>query len=156
MPSEQEIKNLFIREELDIHGEYLVDILIETIEKKGLIDTEQLLQNLEYSVINNPYGYKLEFSFYSYGRAIEIQQHKRRSGSFSENVNTNAAVWGITSRKKKKNTQWYSRNVYGSLNRLIGRIMYGLSDETRKRLIGILTSGHGKAEGIVLSTTKGI
>ena len=41
-------------------------------------------------------------------------------------------------RAMKKNTQWYAKNMFGGLNRLISRVMYGLSDREIERLKGIL------------------
>lgn len=52
-------------------------------------------------------------------------------------VDTNREVWGIRQNTNKKN-RWYARNMYGGLNRLIGRVMYGLSDHEIARLKGIL------------------
>ena len=55
-------------------------------------------------------------------------------------VDTNRTVWGMKANRNpvKKNTRWYAKNMYGGLNRLISRVMYGLSDAEIARLKGIL------------------
>jgi hypothetical protein len=137
-----EIELLFIREILDQHGEYLVDLLVENIESKGLIKEGNLLESLNYKVImqgNNPV---LQFSFYSYGRAIEIQYFKKSTNTRRwQQVNTNQLIWGMRknqARKKKKDTTWYSKTVYGSINRLIGRLGSEFTENEIQRLKGII------------------
>jgi len=138
MASDKQIKQLFVREELDRHGEHLIDLLTDAIESKNLIDTSQLLQSLKYQIKSEGDNYILQLIFMSYGRAFEIQSHKRRSKSFIEDTrSTNEVLLGIR-RKKPEDKRWYAKNVYGSLNLLIGRLMFGLTEETRERLVGIL------------------
>lgn len=77
----------------------------------------------------------MKVNFLSYGRAFEINGYKRNrkvDSSFAE-------IWGQKeNRSRKKNTRWYAMNMYGGLNRLISRIMYGLSDQEIARLKNIL------------------
>ena len=40
----------------------------------------------------------------------------------------------------KEIIDWYAINMYGGLNKLISRIMYGLTDEEIARLKGILSN----------------
>jgi hypothetical protein len=120
---------LFIQDLLEQHGEFLTNLLREVIDSKKLKVTEDLRASLAYSVDKGALGPKLNLSFLGYGRAIEIAYHKR-----SQNTQqwASKAVWGTNQNRprKRKNTRWYSRNVYGSLNRLIGMVMYELDDAT--------------------------
>ena len=137
-----DIELLWIREVLDQHGEYIVDLLQEAIENKNLIKEGDLQESLDYKTDYKATNPKLSISFLSYGRAIEINFHKRSKNTKTFlKPNTNQVVWGIRSQnkiKKKKDTNFYSRNVYGSLNRLIGIIMYELGDQEIARLKNIL------------------
>lgn len=144
-PTNHDIEKLFAQEELDLHGEYLVDLFVDAIKRKKLLDTKNLLRTFEsgmpYFVKSSGSNPTLVFSFPNYGRFLEIQAGKKRRAIRTENVDTNKLLWGASTAKKKKrakNAQWYTRNVYGAQNRLINRIMYGLSDVERKRLINLL------------------
>lgn len=127
----------FIRDILDEHGDDLTQALIDDIEALELIDSENLLNSVK-SKINPPSDLinpRLSIEFYSYGRAIEINWHKSKNAKSFSAPNTNQIVWGMRNKqpnsgklRKRKNTLWYSRNVYGSLNRLIGKIMYEYQD----------------------------
>jgi len=141
-----DIEDLFVREVLDTHGEYIVDLLQESIESKKLRLTDELLESLNYKVRKSSNGYSLEVSFLTYGRFIEINFFKskairkhylqesgdikrlRVSGNSSENFR----------RLKKKDTRFYAKNVYGSINRLLGRMSSEYSDQEIARLKGIL------------------
>lgn len=141
-----DIEDLFVREILDTHGEYIVDLLQESIESKKLRLTDELLESLNYKVRKSSNGYSLEVSFLTYGRFIEINFFKSRAirnhylretgdiqrlrvfGNSSENFR----------RQKKKDTRFYAKNVYGSINRLLGRMSSEYSDQEIARLKGIL------------------
>lgn len=131
-----DIEMLWMEEVLDMHGEFLVDLFVEDIEAKGLKDTEALIESVEqYKVMKEGMARKLVHTFKSYGRAIEINYHKKAD----RGQNLNQDIWGIKqNRPKKKNTLWYSKNAYGSLNRLISIIQNELGDEEKIRLKRIL------------------
>lgn len=131
-----EVELLFIRETLDQHGEYLTDLLYDTIVEKKLRVSDDLMHSIDYQTDYNSKNPTLKISFISYGRAIEINYHKKNT-SFESGVNRD--IWGIReNRRKKKNTLFYSRNVYGSLNRLIAILSNEYSDAEKERLKGIL------------------
>jgi hypothetical protein len=79
-----------------------------------------------------------------YGRALEINYYKKPGY-------TRAAwkdIYGIKSRediqmeyasKNRKKVNWYSRNVYGSLNTLYSRVAYGYTEEAIQRLKQIIS-----------------
>lgn len=142
-----ELELAFISDQLYQHGDYITELVIDSIESRGLISQQEkdhLIDSISYKVIDrkgiNP---MLIMQFPDYGRFIEINYHKRsRNSATMDSVNANAAIWGRPNRTRfkpqRKDTRWYSRNVYGSLNRLIGILMYELTDEERARLTRIL------------------
>lgn len=138
MPSEDKIKETFIKEELDIHGEYMVDLLAEAIVDKRLVKQSKLIESLDYKVENFLGFPVLKVSFYSYGRIHDLKS--RNTGKpLTEDVNTNALLWGVDNKPKKSPYRaWYAKNAYGSINRLIGRLLYGYSEQERQRVIAML------------------
>lgn len=138
-----ELKLLFIEEALSVHGEWLCDILREAIEKQKLERTEELKQSISDQAFKDGNGNPgLRLKFLSYGRAFEIAGHERKRLNRLDR-NTNRFIWGIKSNKDfaskmRKNTRWYARNMYGGLNKLVSKIMYGLSEYEIERLKGIL------------------
>ncbi|MDD2799374.1 MAG: hypothetical protein PHV20_12350 [Bacteroidales bacterium] len=138
-PTNKEIEFLFQQEVLDQHGEYLLDLFVESIEGKNIRMTDELLESLNYKVTRSGNDWVLNVSFFTYGRFLEIRSHKMKKKQ-KDNVNTNALVWGHknTMKKKTKNVDWYSKNAFGAMNRLISILMYELGDKERERLVGIL------------------
>ena len=141
-----DIEDLFVREILDTHGEYIVDLLQDSIEEKKLRLTDELLESLDYKVRKKGNDYSLEISFLTYGRFIEINFWKsrairnyylRETGDIKR-----LRIFGNSAesfrRQKKKDTRFYARNVYGSINRLLGRMSSEYSDQEIARLKGIL------------------
>lgn len=140
MIQQSDIEQLFIRETLDQHGEYLSDLFVDAIEKKGLIDQGNLLSNIYYRVEKRGPSFVLAFTFKGYGRVIEIMYHKRRRNAI-ESIRKNLDVWNTRKRERqprRKDTRWYARNLYGAQNKLIGKLMYGLTEDTSKRLRAII------------------
>lgn len=131
-----DVEKLFVMEVLDTHGEYVVDLLQESIEAQNLRVTDDLLDSLNYKVEKRGADYALVISFLSYGRAIEIQYFKskrlRREARAGGNDIKNLR------RAQKKDTRFYAQNVYGSINRLLGRMSSEYSDQEIARLKGLL------------------
>lgn len=131
-----EVEKLFVMEVLDTHGEYVVDLLQESIEKLDIRVTDDLLESLNYKVEQRGTDFVLIISFLSYGRAVEIQFFKskrlRREAKANRNDIKNLR------RAKKKDTRFYAKNVYGSINRLLGRMSSEYGDAEIARLKGIL------------------
>lgn len=139
--TQKDIEFLFQEEVLSQHGEYLIDLLVETIEEKDIRVSDELLESLGYSTFKEGESRGLRVNFFIHGRFIEIRKHKKRKGNTFD-TNTNALLFGIhknrPEKRKMKDTDWYSANAYGSLNRLISILMYELSDTEVARLKGIL------------------
>lgn len=130
---------LFVKEVLYQHGDFLQDLLQEDIERKSLRVTDDLLESISYKVTNYGINPVLQFSFFSYGRAIEIRWHKRSSNTKLWVTDSNKEVWGVNRKpKKRKNTLFYARNLYGSQNRLIAMLSNEFTDEERQRIKGLL------------------
>ena len=139
---------LFIQETLDMHGEDVADLLMEAIEAKQLIKEGNLLGSIEYRVTYEGRSPKLSIKFPDYGRFIEINFHKKSTNSTMWNdlrAERNSAVIGGRSRpklrRKKKDTRFYSKTAYGTLNELIGKIMYGYSDIELQRVKELIKNG---------------
>lgn len=156
MPDEKQLENLFIQEELDQHGEYLIDLLQEAIENKTLKLTGDLQEAMHYVVNKREGRNSLALSFYGYGRAIEIRYHLSKNTRKLQQPSANRMLLGLRDKPqaKKKNTQWYSKNVYGSLNQLIGRVMYGMSEQERQRLTRIIETAAENGQINLSNTPK--
>lgn len=136
MQNLSEVEKLFVMEVLDTHGEYVVDLLQESIESQKLRITDDLLDSLQYKVEQRGGDFVLVISFLSYGRAIEIQFFKSRRLRREARANGNDIK--NMRRARKKDTRFYAKNVYGSINRLLGRMSSEYSDQEIARLKGIL------------------
>jgi len=164
----EEAKQLFVQEELDQHGEFLADLLVQSIQELDVIDTTNLLKQLRYNVRKNGTDWILQFSFPGYGRAVEIGFYKRKRGDF--NTESNELIkqlYGIKSlddmkrqraKRKLRKLNWYSKNVYGSLNKLYAKLSYGFSQDEIERLkkIIIQESYSVTKSGYIGPTTFGI
>lgn len=140
-----ELKLLFIEEELSQHGEWLADILAEAIEKRKLIRTGDLLDSINYDTYREGENPGLKFTFLSYGRAVDIAAYKRNR----HEVDVLHDIWGQKrNRMKKKNTRWYARSMYSGYYSLVSRLMYGLGDQEIERLKGILENRKQQATTI--------
>lgn len=129
-----DVEKLFVMEVLDTHGEYVVDLLADSITEKKLRITDDLIDSLDYKVTQRGSDYVLNISFMSYGRAIEIALFKSRRLRREANASDKKKI----RRAKHKDTRFYSHNVYGSINRLLGRMSSEYSDAEIARLKGIL------------------
>ena len=130
---------MFIREVLDQHGEYLYDLLEDEVIRKRLRISDELLESLSYRVSSYGIDPVLQLSFMSYGRAIEIAFHKHRKNRAMLQSNTNRDIWGISKKaRRKKNTNWYARTAYGSINRLLYILSSEFTEEEKERLRGII------------------
>ena len=137
-----DVQLLFIERALELHGEHICDLLREQIERKSLIKSEDLLNSIDFSVSKYGIDPVLLLSFFSYGRAIEINWFKKSQNTkLATQPKANILLWSMREnrkRTKKKDTRWYSKTVYGSINRLISVLMNDFSDEERDRLKLIL------------------
>jgi len=125
------IEKQYIKEQLEEHAKYLAELFQRDISNLKLIETGTLSGKFN-SVANfkeyeSAGSHHLELKFTDYGRFIEIAFHKK--------IKTQRDIENPFKRKtKKKNTRWYSHNLFGAQNRLIGRLMYGLSEIEIQRI----------------------
>lgn len=138
--TQKDIEFLYQNEVLSEHGEYLMDLLAETIQEKKIRVSDELLESLNYRTFREGENRGLRVNFLTYGRFIEIRKHRKKLDKKNRfDTNLNASLFGLKENKvKHKDTDWYSKNAYGSLNRLISILMYELSDQEVARLKGIL------------------
>jgi len=136
------VKNAFVSDVLKSHGEFVVSMLNNSISELSLIKAGNLQGSVSFDVSKNGNDYMLSFNFKGYGRAIEIAYFRKARG-----LDVTKKLFGIKSRedikaeqsvKSRKNTRWYSKNAYGSLNTLYGRLSYGFTNEEAQRLKAIL------------------
>ena len=127
--------DLWVREELSQHGEWLVDRFIEALEKGGHVVSGDLIDSFDYQTGQGYDGSQtLTVSFLTYGRLAEVASSRRRK-SMKEQKNHD--VWGKKNHKPKK-VQWYNKNRYAGYGRLIRRLTAGMSDRELQRIHGIL------------------
>lgn len=134
----KDIEFLWQEEVLSQHGEFLMDLFQDTITEKNIRVSDDLMDSLNYSAFREGENRGLRINFFEHGRFIEIRKHKKRNRM---DTNTNAMLWGAkdnTINKKMKDVDWYSRNAYGSLNRLISIVMNELSADEINRLKNII------------------
>lgn len=124
---------LFIREELSQHGEWLIDRFIEALEGNRNIVTGELVESFDYTATGTgpDGGITMGVSFLTRGRAMEIMGRRRKQAA------KNQEVWAKKNHRPKK-VQWYNKNRYAGYGRLIRRLTAGISDDELKRIRGIL------------------
>lgn len=128
--------DLWVREELSQHGEWLVDRFIEALEKGGHVLSGDLIDSFDYRTGSEGGAQTLTVSFLTYGRAMEVMARKRRQHL---KENGNHEVWTKKNHRPKK-VQWYNKNRYAGYGRLIRRLSAGMSDAELARIRGILQS----------------
>ncbi|MEI6174331.1 MAG: hypothetical protein WCR01_11325 [Bacteroidota bacterium] len=146
---EKEIELKFIETTLQQYGARLQSALVKAISDKGLVSkegTNHLKDSISYDVKRTgPFGYQLQLYFPDYGRFIEIRYHvgppKTSDAIFNGSKSGMSKTRWSTSDKKRpfgrksyKDARWYSKTAYGSLNSLIGQLMYGLTDAVQETL----------------------
>ncbi len=135
----KDIEFLWQEEVLSQHGEFLMDLFQDTITEKNIRVSDDLMDSLNYSAFREGEDRGLRINFFEHGRFIEIRKHKKRNRM---DTKTNETLWNAKdnsmNRKKMKDVDWYSRNAYGSLNRLISIVMNELSTEEMNRLKNII------------------
>lgn len=141
-----DIELLFIERNLELHGEHVCDLLREQIQNKDLLKSEDLLNSIDFTVRKYGINPVLLINFISYGRAIEINWHKKsKNTSLFSKPNTNTLLWGMREnrkRSKKKDTRWYAKTAYGTINRLLSILSSEFSEEEKERLKAILEIRH--------------
>jgi len=134
MKDYDDIEKEFIKQQLEKHADYLAELYSKDIAKKNLKKTGKLETTFASSAKFKIQGESLMVSFPNYGRFIEINFHKKKK-KISTQKNSRSP---FKKQQKQKNTNWYTRNSYGALNRLEGRLMFGLSEKIREKIINDL------------------
>ena len=140
-PSYQEI-DLWVREELSQHGEWLVDRFIEALERGRNVDTGALIDSCDYTTGSEQGAQVLTVSFLTYGRLAEIRSRRAKSAERFPRSN-NRSAWAKKNHRPKR-VQWYNKNRYAGYGRLIRRLTAGMSDAELKRIRGILEEAKKK------------
>lgn len=141
-----EEKEAFVARELDDFGHFLSGLFLADIQKKRLKDSGEFEKNFKGIAYKVDAARKtLTFQFENYGRFLEIRYHKKATLIKSIRQQARRDVWGIktaTKSRKRKDTRWYSANLYGSINRLIGHISWGYTEEIAAQLKADLEKGN--------------
>ena len=128
--------DLWVREELSQHGEWLIDRFVEALERGKNVVSGDLLDSFDYKTGQGADGsQQLTVSFLTYGRLAEVASRRRKQQTAL--AKKNGDVWGKKNHKPKK-VQWYNRNRYAGYGRLIRRLTAGMSDAELQRIRGIL------------------
>lgn len=128
--------DLWVREELSQHGEWLIDRFVEALERGKNVVSGDLLDSFDYKTGQGAGGsQQLTVSFLTYGRLAEVASRRRKQQTAL--AKKNGDVWGKKNHKPKK-VQWYNRNRYAGYGRLIRRLTAGMSDAELQRIRGIL------------------
>lgn len=133
----KEITFAFQEKVLNEHGDFLLKLFKETLASKKMRVSDTLYNNLKYEVTTDGQNRIFKLYYTDYGRSLESRYNLLKSepkyNTFE--ANTNESLWGVKQNSfKPKNVNWYSKNAYGSLNRLIAILMYELTDEEVARL----------------------
>ena len=130
--------DLWVREELSQHGEWLVDRFIEALERGGNVDTGALAESFDYSTGTEGGAQVLTVSFLTYGRLAEIRSRRsRKIAPTGFPGGNNRSAWAKKNHRPKR-VQWYNKNRYAGYGRLIRRLTAGMSDAELQRIRGIL------------------
>ncbi len=142
MPT-KEIEFQFIQDTLNKFGYEVKNLMVQEINSKDLISKGTKDAHLKDSIYfevkeAGSSGGQLLIFFPTYGRIIEIAYFKKSPNTKNAFGKTNTALW--TSKKnrgllrRKKDTRWYSKTVYGKLNHLVGELMWGLTEEISNQI----------------------
>ena len=134
-----DIEQLFLIDILQDHGQFLHGLFVDALESKSIKDTGTLLSSITYKVERRGNNFVLSFTFPGYGRALEIRYYKSKNSQLVNTIKSNRSILTKKAKNKKRDYRWYSRNLYGSQNRLTGRASYRLVEEEILRLKHILT-----------------
>lgn len=128
---------LFIREELSQHGEWLIDRFVDALERGGHVLSGDLIDSFDYGITSTGTdgGVEMTISFLTYGRLTEIMARRRKRNRTADS-NRSQAFSSRNHRPKK--VEWYNRNRYAGYGRLIRRIAAGMSQQELQRIRGIL------------------
>ena len=136
-PSQKDIELLFTEQVLAQHGEYLMKLFKQTLESKGIRVSDDLINSLGFSTFKRGDDRGLNINFLTYGRFIEIRKHKKLN--VMDNAENVASLRSKSNRMgKKKDTDWYSKNAYGAINRLISMVQNELSTAEIDRLKNLI------------------
>lgn len=124
-----------MKDTLQDHASYMVNLFRKDLKRKKLKDSGKLSGSFSYSIITGAVP-RIMMSFFGYGRVWDIWHYTRRKNS-TDSVRND--VWGTKDRKKRRRrTNWYARNLYGSANQLIATLSTEYKNEEKERLKKII------------------
>ena len=122
--ADDSVKFQFIQDALKQYGDDVRDAMMREINRLNVKDTEALLNSIYYKLVSaDEYAQgEIHLIFREYGRFVDMGVGKGRS---LKNTQINRRNKYVTRKAKKI----YSPVAYGLLNKLIGTLQYGLTDE---------------------------
>lgn len=138
------VTNTDVHQKINIRAELIKwapktkDILKKNIQKRKLIDTKDLEQSLQSSHSINPQGIStFQISYLLYGKMVDMGAF---GGKSALEGRQNAVVERLSGNKvkrlSKRQHQWYSKTMYGSISWLSYKMMemYGFQAEAAIKL----------------------
>lgn len=104
--TDKALKMLFIREELSMHAQWLVDELTDALEQNEMIQSGDLVASLNYKSFKAGENPGIRIEFLSYGRAVDIEAYKEKKESSWSDAAVNRSIWGMSQNRRKKKTTY--------------------------------------------------
>lgn len=128
-------KEEFIRKELEWYEEYLIENLRKSLNAKGIGITEELLHSLAGKVKaagDNSQG-EFDLNFLTKGRFVDMGAGRGYNKGVKKGESNRDRIYRLTARKlpvnKRKPKKWYSKVAYGTLDRLIMRLVSNYEEQ---------------------------
>ena len=131
---QSDTEQLFLIEILQDHGMFLHGLFVDGLKNAEIKPSGILMSSITYKVDRRGNNFVLSFTFPGYGRALEIRYYKSKNSQLANTIKSNRSLLTKKVKNKKRDYRWYSKNLYGSQNRLIGRASYRLVEEEILRL----------------------
>jgi len=121
---EDNVKLQFIQNALTQYGEDVMANMVKEINRLDAKDTEALLKSITYKVVpaNQFAQGEVKIIFKEYGRMVDMGVGRGRS---LKNTQTNRRNKYVTRKAKKI----YAPVAFGLINKLIGSLQYGLTND---------------------------
>lgn len=133
-------RQAFIREELEWFDGYLMPELVKALKKRKIGVTEELLQSLAGKILDPGSGFDggYELRFLTSGRFVDMGAGRGYSKGIASLQSRADKIYELTARKnlpKRKPKKWYSKTVYGIMDRLLMRLVSNYEEQLIKPIL---------------------
>ena len=128
-------KQAFIKKELEWYEQYLLEGLRKSLHQKGIGITEELFNSLygKVSGANDNSEGQFDLSFLTKGRFVDMGAGRGYKKGVKGLESNRDKIYRLTARKqavqKRRPKKWYSKVAYGTLDRLIMRLVSNYEEE---------------------------